>query len=163
MKISIIAAIDSEMGIGKDGDIPWKSREDLALFKKTTMGHSVIMGRKTHQSIGFTLKGRKNIVLSRNESYVPFKDSVAVHSKEEALMEAEAYTGKTDTVFIIGGEDIYEMFKKDASELRLSYFHGDYECDTFLPISTEEFQSEWDETERKGFDDLMWYYFERKA
>ena len=84
MTISIIAAMDSKMGIGKDNGMPWHISEDLRRFKTITLGHPVIMGRKTFESIGRVLPNRTNIIITRDQNY-KVKGAVVVHSMEETI------------------------------------------------------------------------------
>ena len=104
MKISLIVAMSKNRVIGKDGGIPWRLSDDQKNFRKVTMGHPIIMGRKTHESIGRPLDGRLNIVLTRDENYEA-EGCRVVHSLDEAIDTS----GDTTEVFIIGGEAIYEM------------------------------------------------------
>lgn len=110
MKISIIVAIDKNGAIGKNGDLPWKLGTDLKMFKKTTMGKPIIMGRKTFDSIGRPLPGRKNIVMSRNPS-LDIDGVIQVGSIDEAIIAA----GNVEEIMIIGGGQIYEIFKDEAN------------------------------------------------
>ena len=106
MIVSAIVAVDNHYAIGKDNQIPWYLPADLKYFKKKTIHHPVIMGRKTFQSIGRPLPKRTNIVLTRN----PFFTASGVfitHSLEEAIQLAEEQA--TTEIFIIGGEKVYEM------------------------------------------------------
>lgn len=105
-RLSIIVAMDKNQVIGNVDQIPWKLPADLAYFKKTTMGHPVIMGRKTHEVIGRALPGRTNIVVTRQKDYAPKDPScLLAHSIDEALK----LVATNDEVFIIGGEEIYRQ------------------------------------------------------
>jgi dihydrofolate reductase len=130
--INLIVAMtdDGRRVIGFDGGLPWKLREDMKRFKELTMGHPVIMGRKTHGSIPIKLKGRREIVLTRDESYQPKTGSVAVTTRERAL----AWVGHED-VFVLGGVSIFEMFLPIADRLYVTWVDG-YEGpgDTFFPV-----------------------------
>src|SRR5258708_35493960 len=107
MRISIIVAIDSKNGIGRDNKLLWNIPEDLKRFKELTWGHPIIMGRKTFESIGRVLPYRTNIIVSRDPNY-KVKDALVVHSLEEALEKAKMCAGSTET-FIIGGGQIFEQ------------------------------------------------------
>jgi dihydrofolate reductase len=114
MPVSIIAAVAKNRAIGRDGKLPWRLPEDLAFFKRVTMGHPVIMGRKTMQSIGKPLSGRKNIVTAR--------------TVEEALKAAG-----DGEVFVIGGASVYELFFPLAARLYITRIEADFEGDVFFP------------------------------
>jgi len=114
--ISLIVATDRNGVIGKDGDLPWHLPADLAHFKRTTMGKPLIMGRRTHESIGRALPGRRNVVLSRRHGWQPAEGCELARDVDEALSlladEAE--------VMIIGGEAIYAAFLPRADRLYLT-------------------------------------------
>src|SRR3972149_2337934 len=144
MTISIIAAMDSKMGIGKDNGMPWHISEDLRRFKTITLGHPVIMGRKTFESIGRSLPDRQNIIITRDQNFKA-EDSDVVHSLEDAQRIA-----RDNEVFIIGGGQIFKkaLEKKMVDKLYLTIIDGDFEADTFFPdysnfkiVSEEEGQS----------------------
>lgn len=120
--IKLIWAQDETGGIGKDGDIPWKCPADLKHFAKKTKGTTVVMGRKTWDSLPFKngLPGRKNLVLTRDPNFLE-AETVTL---EEAL--------KLDC-WVIGGGEVYEHFLPYAKEVHISYIGGDYSCDTFAP------------------------------
>ena len=105
MKISLIAALAKERVIGKDGKIPWTLKEDLKYFRNKTEGCSVVMGRKTYESIGGPLSNRLNIVMTRTPKKI--KGVTEVINKERAIEIASIFS---EEIFIIGGERIYEEF-----------------------------------------------------
>ncbi|HEY6626612.1 MAG TPA: dihydrofolate reductase, partial [Ignavibacteriaceae bacterium] len=109
MKIVIIAAIARNGVIGKsNGEMPWHVKEEFQHFKKTTLGSAVIMGRKTFETLGKPLKGRENIIITRNKDFkVDFDETKLCHSLEEALKYCESK--KYEKVFIIGGGEIYRQ------------------------------------------------------
>jgi dihydrofolate reductase len=127
MPVSIIAAVAKNRAIGRDGKLPWRLPEDLAFFKRVTMGHPVIMGRKTMQSIGKPLSGRKNIVLSRDPGFNP-DGWVAARTVEEALKAAG-----DGEVFVIGGASVYGLFFPLAARLYITRIEADFEGDVFFP------------------------------
>ena len=130
MNISLIAALSSNNRvIGLNGNIPWKLKGDLSRFKRLTMGHPIIMGRKTYESIGNPLPGRENIVLSRQEDYQP--EGVTVFNHVAQLLSH--FNDSEEELFIIGGEKIYEAFLPVATTLHLTFVEGDYEGDAFFP------------------------------
>ena len=130
--VQLIVALDDNNGIGKDGKIPWYFREDMKHFQETTMGHPIIMGSKTHDSIGRNLKGRTNIVLSRNPLYEPFRASYRFDSPEDALIFASGFHPKP---FVIGGSQIYQhyMDSGNVDTIWITQVSGNYGCDTFFP------------------------------
>lgn len=138
MKISLIVAADENLGIGKDGQLLCYLSEDLAFFKRTTMGHAIIMGRKTHHAIGKALPGRMNIILTRKGSADFISDVQVVQSAEEALLLAEK--SEKSEVFVIGGGEIYRVFLPLAHRIFLTRIHHPFPADTFFPHFSK---SEW--------------------
>lgn len=130
MILSIIAALDQCGGIGFKNQIPWHLPGDLARFKKLTMGHSLIMGRKTYQSIGKPLPGRRMIVLSRDPQY-HLEGSPVVHSFEEALRLAR--DEEEHEAFVIGGAQIYQMALPLADRMYLSHLQLTSQAEVFFP------------------------------
>ena len=132
MEIHIIAAMGKQRQIGGDGGMLWHIREDFQHFKKTTGQHTLIMGRKTYQSIGRPLPGRTTLVLTQNPHYEINHPNVFIaHSKEKALQKARE-RGESK-VFICGGEQIYAQFLMDASTLYLSRVNFEGKADSFFP------------------------------
>lgn len=130
MAISMIAAVGKNLELGKNNDLIWHFKEDMKFFKETTMGHPVIMGRKTFESLPKALPGRKNIVISTNPEYKADGAEV-VASVEEAIKLAEA---ENTDAFVIGGGRIYTEFLPYADNLYLTEI--DAECpdaDTYFP------------------------------
>ena len=112
MIVSVIVAMEVNRGIGKENSIPWRISSDLKRFKKLTMGHHIIMGRLTFESIDKVLPGRRTIIVTRNKEYTQ-KGCYVVHSLREALVLAES--NAESEVFIIGGGEIFSealAFKK---------------------------------------------------
>lgn len=135
--ISIIAAIDEKRGIGKNGKIPWHISEDFKRLKKITMGHPLVMGRKTFESLGMKLPGRVHIVITRNSSSLnnlDYQPDIIVSSLEEGLEKAKQSEGSSE-IFIFGGGQIFkEAIEKDLVDvLHLTVVEGDYSADTFFP------------------------------
>jgi dihydrofolate reductase len=128
--ISLIVAMDERRGIGKDGSLPWRLSADMQLFKTTTMGHHLVMGRLTYESIGRPLPGRTNIVVTRNPDYRA-EGCLLVHSVEESLALAES-RGE-DEVFVIGGGQIYDLTLHLADRIYLTRVHAQVDCDVFFP------------------------------
>jgi dihydrofolate reductase len=142
MKISIIAAMDSKKGIGKEHKIPWHIVGDLVHLKALTKDQTIILGRKTYDSMawyydrsGRPMPGKLYIVVTRDGEYKPTRENATVvHSLNEALSEAEEVFG-SDEVFISGGGQIFTeaMEKNLADKLYLTVVDGDFNCDTFFP------------------------------
>lgn len=125
MRISLIVAASQNDVIGKDGKIPWYVRGEQKRFKELTMGHPIIMGRKTHESIGTTLPGRSNIVITSNRAYRPADGSIAVPSLAAALSTA-AREG-ADEVFVIGGQQVFDEAIPQADRIYLTRVMTDIE------------------------------------
>ncbi|MCP4407048.1 MAG: type 3 dihydrofolate reductase [Gammaproteobacteria bacterium] len=136
MKISIIAAMARNRVIGKGNTMPWHLPAELRHFKQVTMGKPIIMGRKTFDSIGRALSGRRNIVITHDPDY-RFEGVVVVHSIEQALIAA----GDADEVMIIGGGHLYQQMINRAERLYLTLIDAVIEGDTFFPkIKNSEWQ-----------------------
>lgn len=128
MKVSLVAAMAKNRVIGKDNQMPWRMPSDLQYFKKITLGKPVVMGRKTFESIGRPLPGRKNIVITRASSYQP--EGVEVVSSPEAALLA---AGQVEEVMIIGGGQIYQHFMPLATDLHLTFIEAEPEGDAYFP------------------------------
>lgn len=141
---TIIAAFDHLLTIGDSGSVPWQLSADLKYFKRRTMGHPIIMGRKTHESIGAVLPGRTNIVVTRSETYS--KPGIQVcHSPDEAMAEAKS---RDSEAYVIGGTTIYEALFPQIDAMCLTVVHAEIGGDTFFP----QFDfSEWRVRERVEF------------
>lgn len=128
MQLSLIAAVARNGAIGKDNALLWRLPQDLQFFKRTTLGCPVIMGRKTFESIGKPLPGRRNIVITRNANWV------AAGVESAASLEiALALVQEVDKAFVIGGAQIYEQALPLADEIILTEIGRDFEADTFFP------------------------------
>lgn len=150
MEIRIIVAASENNVIGVEGKIPWNIPGELAHFKKQTMGHPIIMGRTTHESIGGALPGRTNIVLSKNPIWLMNQkdDITVVESKDKALAVARASEGN-DVVYIIGGQQIYELFLPEVDVVELSRVHLEIENgNAFFP---ELDPAQWKRTREEEF------------
>ena len=128
--ISIIAAIGKNRELGKDNKLLWNIPEDLKRFRKVTIGHAVIMGQKTYESIGQALPKRENIVLSKDKKFLA-KNCRICHSIKEAIDEARKV--EKDEVFVIGGGQVYKQFLPMADKLYLTMVDKSFEADTFFP------------------------------
>jgi len=128
MKLSLIVALSKHRVIGLDNRMPWHLSADLKRFKAITWGKPILMGRKTHESIGRPLPGRHNIVLTANPDYRAEGCSVA-HSLAEAIDLA----GDAEELMVIGGAALYEHFLPEASRLYLTLIERDFDGDTYFP------------------------------
>jgi dihydrofolate reductase len=153
MRKSLVVAMARNRVIGRDNALPWKLPADLAYFKKVTMGHPVIMGRRTYESIGKPLPGRKNIVVSRNRHFVA-PGCTVVPSLEAAYRAA----GDVEEVSVIGGTSIFAAALPTADCIHLTEVEADVEGDTWFP---EFDRAEWKEKEvaRQPADERHAYPF----
>ena len=130
MTISCIAAMSENGIIGRQGGIPWRLPSDLRHFKRTTMGHTIVMGRKTWESIGAKpLPGRRHVVITRQANYAAPPDVTVAGSWEEAVA---AVTDETE-LFAIGGESVYASALPAADRVYLTVVHADVPGDTRVP------------------------------
>lgn len=145
MIISLIAALDARNGIGRGGRLPWHLTDDLKNFRRLTMGHHVLMGRKTYQSAEGKMPGRKLIVLSRDSNFRP-TDAQVVASLDAGIQLARA-AGETE-LFIIGGAQVFAQALPIADHFYLTHVHTDADCDVFFPQFDE---TQWTLIEQKNF------------
>ncbi len=143
--LSLIVAMDQNRVIGNKGAIPWHLPDDFEYFKALTSGHPVIMGRKTHESIGRTLPKRTNIVITRDTNYLPHPGSFVTRTLEEALNMARKQDG-AEEIFIIGGAEIYAMALSMTNRIYLTEIHHAFSGDTFFPDIPK---NQWKEISRK--------------
>lgn len=139
-QITLVVAMDVQRGIGIDNQLPWHLPEDLAHFKRVTLGYPIIMGRKTFDSIGRPLPKRRNIVVTRNADWS--HDGVEVAG---SLQEAVALAGD-EPASIIGGAQIFHESMGLADRMIITHIDGVYRCDTFFP---EIDPATWIETARE--------------
>ena len=144
--ITIIAAIAKNNALGLNNQLIWHLPNDLKRFKKVTLGHHVIMGRKTFESLGRPLPNRTTIIVTRDKNYVAEK-CIVVNSIEEALKSAK----QDDNPFILGGAEIYRQALPLADELDITWVHKNFKADAFFPeidfkiwreISREDFKED---------------------
>lgn len=146
MPISLVVAIADNGVIGREGGLPWHLSADLRHFKSLTMGHAIIMGRRTHESIGKPLPGRTNIVITRDPDYAT--DGVTVvHSLDEAVAKAMAKSD-LDEAMIIGGAQIYRMALDRAARIYLTEVHMEADGETRFPAFD---RAAWQESAREDF------------
>ena len=140
MVLSLIAAMDNNRLIGKDNALPWHMPADLQHFKSVTMSKPILMGRKTYDSIGRPLPGRRNIVLTRSDAEI--EGVTTVHSIDEAISVAN----DVEEVMVIGGSSIYELVLPKVQRMYLSFVDGEFDGDAWFPEFDED---EWEITEEK--------------
>lgn len=133
MKTAFVVAMDEQGLIGRDNDLPWRLSADLQYFRRITMGKPILMGRKTHESIGRALPGRQNIVVSSLADYQAEGCDV-VNSIESALKLA----ADEDEIMVIGGSSLFEQMFDIVDKLYLTRVHAELEGDTWFP--------QWDKT-----------------
>ncbi|MCL6585986.1 MAG: dihydrofolate reductase [Anoxybacillus sp.] len=131
--ISLIVAMDNNRVIGKDNQLPWHLPADLAYFKKTTMGHPIVMGRKTFVSIGRPLPGRENIIVTRNRSFQA-EGCTIIHSVADIKTIASE---RKEEVFVIGGAEIFQATLPFADRLYITKIDAHFPGDKFFPPFSE--------------------------
>jgi dihydrofolate reductase len=147
IEIVLIAAIAENGVIGRDNKLPWRIKSDMQYFRSLTMGKPVVMGRKTFQSIGKPLKGRTNIVVSRDPAFVG--EGILVAPDVTRALEAargDALRRGADSIAIIGGTEIFRQTMPLADRLALTLVHAKPEGDTVFPLIDRKL---WRETERR--------------
>jgi len=140
MKISLIVAMGENRVIGVDNRMPWHLSADLKRFRAITLGKPILMGRRTHESIGKPLPGRANIVLTRDPTYRS-EGCIVVHHRDEAMRAA----GDAPELMVIGGAGLYQEFLPVADRLYLTLVHQTFAGDTFFPTID---WAEWHEVSR---------------
>ena len=143
MTVSIIVAIGENNAIGKDNQLLWHLPADLRHFKNKTSGHTIIMGRKTFDSVGKPLPNRRNIVVTRQD--IKIEGCEVVKSIDDAL----ALCGDEEEVFIGGGAEIYKLAMPKTDRIYLTIVHQEFDADTFFP---EIDFSQWVETSREDHE-----------
>ena len=144
MKLSIIAAMDKNRVIGKDGNLPWHISSDLKNFKKITMGKPILMGRKTHESIGEVLPGRENIILTKKRNYF-VEGCIVKNDLDEVLSNFK----KVSELIVMGGATLYEQTLDKAEKLYITEVRACIEGDIFFP---EYDPDQWVEISRNSFE-----------
>lgn len=141
--VRLVVAYAANRCIGKDNALPWHLPSDLAHFKESTLGHPIIMGRKTWESIGRPLPGRPNYVISRNTNYLA-PGATVCHDLTQAIQQASATAQKTGVICIIGGAQIYAQAMPLADEIIATEVHAEVPGDSFFPV----LEAQWTEIER---------------
>ncbi len=148
--ISIIVAMAENRAIGVDNKLPWHLPQDLKHFKALTMGHPLVMGRLTYESIGRPLPGRKTIVLTRDSRWVGHESLIVAHELDDAveLAQREAKLMGVDEIMIVGGAKIYAQLIDRASNLYVTEVHTAVVGDAFFPEISRDI---WTESNRQYF------------
>lgn len=128
MTLAAIVAMASNRCIGRDNTLPWRLPEDLKRFKQLTLGHTLVMGRKTYESIGRPLPGRTTLVVTRQKDWTAAEGVQVAHSLEDALARARG-----PEVFLAGGAQLYAQAMDRVGRLYLTRIDQAYEGDTFFP------------------------------
>ncbi|CCQ36752.1 dihydrofolate reductase [Natronomonas moolapensis 8.8.11] len=164
MKVALVAAVAENGVIGSDGEMPWHYPADLRKFKETTMGHPVVMGRKTYESIadrlGGPLPGRTNVVLSRRDSLCLPEGAVHARDLDAAFEAAEtALASGQETAYVVGGATVYEACLDRADELVVTEIPEAPAGDTHFP----EIGHEWTEHGRERVGDVSVVTYRRTS
>jgi dihydrofolate reductase len=150
MKIVLVAAIGENNVIGRGGQLPWRLKSDLRHFRKVTLNRPVVMGRKTYESIGKPLKGRTNIVLTKDLGLV-VPGGVLANSLDAAMGFArqDAKARGVDEIMVIGGSDVFAALIPKADRLEITHVHASPEGDTYFPPIDP---AQWREVARETYD-----------
>ena len=135
--ISCLLAMDRNQGIGYNNDLPWHLPEDLKYFRRVTMGHTIVMGRKTFDSIGKALPGRRNIIMTRDANFDHPEGTEVIHSVDALLLLNKQ--SPNEEFFVIGGADIFRQVLPVTDRLYITFIDAQYKADTFFP------EINWDE------------------
>lgn len=155
MTLAAIVAHDPNLVIGKDGELPWHYSEDLKYFKRTTMGHPMIMGRVVFEELDEKpLPGRENIVLSRSRNY----DHVPTFSSFDDALD---YVKDEEIAFLIGGGEIYKQFMDRVDKLYVTEIHESFEGDTYFPEYRDKIGTVWKEVMREDHPELSFVVYDR--
>ncbi len=159
-EVRLIAAVAANGVIGSEGRLPWRSRSDLARFRRLTMGCALVMGRKTFESIGKPLEGRHTVVVTRNKSFRP-EGCVTCGGIDEALQAAAELPG--DVTWIAGGAEIYRQTIGLADGMAISRFDDEFEGDAFFPdIDPDAWEASSEEREDEHPAHVFVLYYRRR-
>lgn len=156
MTIAAVVATDINNAIGKENKLLWNLPADLKFFKNTTMGCPIIMGRKTYESIGRLLPGRRNIIVTRNKEYKA-EGAEVFHSTEEAFKSCTE-----DKVFVIGGADIFKQTLAKTDIIYRTVVKASFDADVFIDaINENEFKLTWEECHSADEKNMFDYCFQK--
>jgi dihydrofolate reductase len=160
--ITLIAAIGKNNELGKDNQLIWHLPNDFKRFKAITTGHYIVMGRKTFESFPKPLPNRTHVIITRQKNYIS-ENCIVVNSIEDAI----ATCPKDETIFVIGGGEIYKQSIKIADKLEITRVHHTFEADTFFPeINMEEWElifEEYHPKDEKHNFDFTFLTYSRKS
>jgi dihydrofolate reductase len=156
MKLSIIVAASQNNVIGQQGGLPWHLPAEMARFKQITMGHPIIMGRKTHESIGRALPGRQNIVITHDKNYRA-EGCEVVGSIDKALAAAKG----AEEVFVIGGANLYQQIMDRADKIYLTRVKAEFEGDTFFNFDPSLWEQIFSEDHPAGHNNQYGFEFQQ--
>lgn len=157
--MQLLVAVDQNWAIGNGNKLLVRIPEDQKYFRQMTMGHVVVLGRKTLAEFpgGLPLKGRTNIILSRDEDYT-VKDAMVVHSKEELFQQLKSY--QSDDVFIIGGESVYNLLYEYCDTAHVTKINYSYQADRHFPnLDCEQNWILTGDSEEQTYFDLEYYFY----
>ena len=146
-----VVAMDADRAIGLNNGIPWRLKEDMQLFKRLTMGHPILMGRKTWESLGRPLPGRQNIVLTRNADYAA--DGAVVITDIAQLEQIEL---QDPEIMVIGGAQLYAQMLPLMQRLHVSEVAGSHAADTWFPEYAHHFSTRTPQQEFEGFTHVLY-------
>ena len=156
MKIAAIVATDINNAIGKDNKLLWNLPADLKFFKTTTMGYPILMGRKTYESIGRILPGRKNIIITRNKDLV-VQGAEVYSSVQEALENCN-----DSKIFVIGGAEIFKLTMPYTDTVFRTLVKASFDADIFIePIDENKFTLSWEECHSADDKNMFDYCFQK--
>jgi dihydrofolate reductase len=157
MILSAVVATDLNNGIGVDNKLPWHMPADLKFFKSVTMGYPIIMGRKTYESIGRLLPGRRNVIITRNPDYKVEGAEVC-----GSIQEAIDHCKNEEKVFIIGGAEIFNKSMEYMDEIYRTVVKDQFKVDTFFSgIDETKFKKTWTEEHKADEKNKYDYTFEK--
>lgn len=160
--ITLIAAIGKNNELGKDNQLIWHLPNDFKRFKAITTGHYIVMGRKTFESFPKPLPNRTHVIITRQKNYIS-ENCIVVNSIEDAI----ATCPKDETIFVIGGGEIYKQSIKIADKLEITRVHHTFEADTFFPeINMKEWElifEEYHPKDEKHNFDFTFLTYSRKS
>jgi len=155
LKKIIISAKSKNGVIGRQGELPWHSKDEFLHFKTTTFGSPIIMGRKTFQSLGKPLKGRLHLVITRQKNFsLSFREVLILNDLETAFAYCEK--NNFEKVYVIGGGEIYKQAINDADELIISIMNIEVEGDVFFPAIDPSLWKEISREKRNEFDIVVY-------
>ena len=151
LRFTGVVAMAADRAIGLNGTMPWHLSDDLKLFKRLTMGHPILMGRKTWESLGRPLPGRQNIVLTRDTAFAA-EGATVIHDPAEL----EGMALQSDEVMVIGGAQIYALMLPQLSALHVSEVQGAFEADSYFPEFKSHFSRRSELEPYTGFTHVLY-------